>query len=201
MPFQIIETIERGKRLIETVPSTWTRDGYLFWPKKNFLSLKKIEGSIPQHDWKPYPCIILRDNILDYKVAEQEVALMSDATDTDDGHNKENEHPEKTKIALDLNNLVMECIQLNKAAKEVSPMVTAEEAFPRGPSEEASPMVAAKETPPMVAAEEAPPMVSAEEAPPMVAAEDAPSVMVVESNTLMPMDVNNVTVKDPSQVS
>lgn len=111
MPYKIIETIERGRRLIVSVPSLWESDGNLYWPKKNVISLKKNEKSAPQSDWKCLPCILKRDNILNYKTAEEEIALMSDFTDTDE---KENECPRKKPLTeYNFNNLATKCIQVS----------------------------------------------------------------------------------------
>ncbi|KAL4714559.1 hypothetical protein ACJJTC_006605 [Scirpophaga incertulas] len=85
MPYKIVQTIERGKTILVIVPYLWEENGNLWWPpKKTQCKLIKDEQSKPdQKEWRLMGCILKRNNIRTYQLAEAELSLMEENSDTD----------------------------------------------------------------------------------------------------------------------
>ncbi|XP_041983125.1 uncharacterized protein LOC121736130 [Aricia agestis] len=115
MPFKIVETTENGNSLLTTVPANWEHRGTLYWPRKNEAILIKAEDSTPEINWKSMPCIVKRNNIPNYESSEQQIALMSDMSDTDTDQEiiAKTQRPNKTTTQINLNDLVNSCLSEN----------------------------------------------------------------------------------------
>lgn len=93
MPYKIVQTLEKGKSVLTSIPDTWENDGILMWPKKLSEKLRKNEKNYPQDDWLKSNCIVKRRNISTYEEAEQEVENMCKYSDTEQFDDTENEDP------------------------------------------------------------------------------------------------------------
>lgn len=83
MSYKIVETVERGKKVLSVVPENWERLGNLKWPRKNYEKLKLDPNSKPDKTWLSMPCNVKRTNLSSYDKAEKEISRMSDVTDTE----------------------------------------------------------------------------------------------------------------------
>lgn len=67
MPYKIVQTIEKGRAVLTSIPDTWGNSGILLWPKKQSDKLKKMkknEKNYPQDNWVKSSCIVKRRNLL-----------------------------------------------------------------------------------------------------------------------------------------
>lgn len=87
MPFKIIQTNENQRKMLVIVPSMWEENGHLWWPPKNttkYKTLMKDELSRPEkNQWKLMDCTLKRNNIRTYDLAEAELSIMEEKSDTD----------------------------------------------------------------------------------------------------------------------
>lgn len=91
MPFKIIQTTERGKAILCVVPSLWEAKGVLWWPPKKMPYKKIIKDELSKpnkKEWRLMSCILKRDNIRTYELAEAELAIMETNSDTDVNDNE-----------------------------------------------------------------------------------------------------------------
>ncbi|XP_018394258.1 PREDICTED: zinc finger protein 91 [Cyphomyrmex costatus] len=72
--FKIVAILKkRGSSIIleySYVPYQWEKDGILYWPKRNILSLRKDPTSTYESDWEQYKCKVKKDNIVGIDEAE-----------------------------------------------------------------------------------------------------------------------------------
>lgn len=72
--FKIVAIIrKRGNSTVleySYVPFQWEKDGYLYWPKKNAVSLRKDPMSTFESNWDRYRCKVKKDNIRCLEEAE-----------------------------------------------------------------------------------------------------------------------------------
>ncbi|XP_018377394.1 PREDICTED: uncharacterized protein LOC108770344, partial [Trachymyrmex cornetzi] len=72
--FKIVAILKkRGSSAIleySYVPYQWEKDGILYWPKRNILSLRKDPTSMYESDWEQYKCKVKKDNIVGIDEAE-----------------------------------------------------------------------------------------------------------------------------------
>lgn len=85
MPFKIIETYDeqQNKKELCICPHKWEKHGVLKWPKKKSKKLCKIEDSIPQPNWTKINCIVKKNNIMSYEIAEEQLTEMLDCSTTE----------------------------------------------------------------------------------------------------------------------
>lgn len=81
--FKIVQTVEEEEICLTAVPSSWEKDGILFWPKKNIVSrLVRDANSTPGIEWTKMACVVKR-TAETYAEAESELACMETQPDTD----------------------------------------------------------------------------------------------------------------------
>ncbi|KAL9704897.1 hypothetical protein quinque_008415 [Culex quinquefasciatus] len=81
--FKIVQTVEEEEICLTAVPSSWEKDGILFWPKKNIISrLVRDANSTPGIEWTKMACVVKR-TAATYAEAESELAYMESQPDTD----------------------------------------------------------------------------------------------------------------------
>lgn len=85
MPYKIVQTREKGQTILVIIPSLWEKNGSLWWPpKKTQNKLIKDEQSKPDKtEWKLMDCILKRNNLRTYQLAEAELSIMEGNSDTD----------------------------------------------------------------------------------------------------------------------
>lgn len=55
----------------------------LHWPNKKSKKLCKIEDSDPQPNWTKINCIVKRNNIMSYEIADKQLTEMLDCSTTE----------------------------------------------------------------------------------------------------------------------
>ncbi|KAF9791794.1 hypothetical protein SFRURICE_020193 [Spodoptera frugiperda] len=107
MPFKIVQTIERGKKFLSCVPSSWENENLLLWPRKGSKKHQRNEYSVPGEDWISIPCQLKRSD-LTYDEAQMELALMQRESDTEEERRLPRKHNEIN--ITDMNDLALRCI-------------------------------------------------------------------------------------------
>lgn len=76
--------------------------------------LIKAEDSTPKINWKSMPCILKQNNIQNYESSKQQIALMSDMSDTDTDKEiiAKTQRPKKSSTQINLNDLVTNCLSI-----------------------------------------------------------------------------------------
>lgn len=109
MSFKIVETMEKGKYVLTTVPKSWENQGHLRWPKLKSEKLRRDPYSTPEDNWRSMSCVVKRINIMSFEEAESELRAMSDVSDTDqDTQHKPSKH-KNTKT--DFNKAAHQCFE------------------------------------------------------------------------------------------
>lgn len=126
MPYKIIQTQEKGRSVLTSIPISWENDGILFWPKKYAEKLKMNDQNTAQDNWLKSACILKRKDISTYGEAEKEIELMCNQSDTEQNDDTENEDPctikkrkKQSKIITsfyeeDFNDLAQQCIVVSR---------------------------------------------------------------------------------------
>ncbi len=68
------------------VPHQWVKDGFVFWPSKNSLTLRNDSSSAPEPEWKKYKCKVKKDFIIGKEEAElwEEEYLNASCTESEE---------------------------------------------------------------------------------------------------------------------
>lgn len=90
MPYKIVQTVEKGKSVLTSIPDTWEDNGILKWPKKKAEKLKKNDNNGPDNSWLKSRCTVTL-YIESYEEAEKEIERMCDYSDTEPYADTENE--------------------------------------------------------------------------------------------------------------
>lgn len=118
MPFKIVNTIEKGKSVLTTVPNEWEKDGHLYWPRINSMKadkLRRSEYSKPEEDWKITNCILKRQNLKSFDVAEFEVEKMCPNSDTETDSEREKKTVKNKELPLAFDKIVNECLGVSSS--------------------------------------------------------------------------------------
>lgn len=85
MPYKIVQTREKGQTKLAIIPTSWEKNGKLWWPPKKLeYRLTKDEQSKPdKKEWTLMDCILKRNNIQTYEHANAELLTMEENSDTD----------------------------------------------------------------------------------------------------------------------
>lgn len=75
MPFKIIQTYneQQNKQELCICPSKWEKHGVLHWSNKKSKKICEIEDSTPQPNWTKINCIVKRNNIMSYEIADKQL--------------------------------------------------------------------------------------------------------------------------------
>lgn len=101
MPYKIVQTRERGETKLAVVPTSWEKNGKLWWPPKKIeCRLTKDEQSKPdKKEWTLMDCVLKRNNIRTYQLAEAELLIIEENSDTD-VNDTTRLHPVRPKIKI-----------------------------------------------------------------------------------------------------
>lgn len=114
MPFKIVETTENGKSFLKLCQHNRNNVEHYIGHERMRPILIKAEDSTPEINWKSMPCIFKRNNIHNYESSEQQIALMSDMSDTDtDQIIAKTQRPNKSSTQINLNDLVPNCLSVS----------------------------------------------------------------------------------------
>lgn len=83
MVFKIVQTIEKGKYVLWTVPEAWECGGVLRMPKAKVNNLRRDPDSVPDDSWRKSNCILKRSGFVEFESAEAEIQAMAEASDTE----------------------------------------------------------------------------------------------------------------------
>lgn len=84
MPFNIVQSIERGAIYLEVVPAYWTpTDDSCFWPRSGLKTKQQDENCRPDDSFYSLSCVVKRKNLPTYKMAQEIVDVMTQQSDSD----------------------------------------------------------------------------------------------------------------------
>ncbi|VEN50473.1 unnamed protein product [Callosobruchus maculatus] len=137
--YKIVETVEKGLKQLTIVPSAWETNGRLSWPKNKADKLIKIGESVPDDNWFNFKCKLKRNHLLSYEIAEEELELMLQKSDTEqDDCLVIEDRKKRSRVVLkkgnadnDLNHVAEACMLPRKTIKPQAEIQIEEEgAFP-----------------------------------------------------------------------
>lgn len=78
MPWSVVQIKKKKGRkyqkVIEAVPDTWIKNGFVYWPSHNQITLQRDEFSKIDHEnWTPYECVVFVSGYLDFDTADRKV--------------------------------------------------------------------------------------------------------------------------------
>lgn len=77
MPFKVVQTVEKGQQMLCVVPSLWEKGGTLYWPSNRSRNFKDDSTqNKPDATFKKYQCVVKRDGVDTYQLAEQMMKRM-----------------------------------------------------------------------------------------------------------------------------
>lgn len=86
MAFSVVQTrkTKTSKPSLTVVPSKWIKNGHVFWPPSNLISLSTDEHSVPDDfTWLKQPCKTV-GRAKSYREGEDIVTRLESVTDSDD---------------------------------------------------------------------------------------------------------------------
>lgn len=81
--FKIVETVEKNKKNLTIVPSSWEENNVLWWPKYRADKLIQDVNSEPDPTWFKMKCRLKRSHLFNIDVAEEELERMVSKDDTE----------------------------------------------------------------------------------------------------------------------